>query len=117
MVFSPDGKSLLVAIKGFLPTDPNNASGKAIQGFIAVYTVADYILSETYVTNTIPMPAGLPFSIMNDYFVEGAYFSTDVLTGAVLSKLGSDGILDISPATIAPQGAVIFRACLWFPAC
>ena len=105
MAFSPDGKYLLVAIKGFLPTDPNNASKKMMQGFIGVYTVSDYSLSKTYVKNTVPAPAGFPFSIQNDLFVKDAYFSTDVLDGALLSTLDSTGHLAMAPAAIMPQAA------------
>ena len=76
------------------------------QGFIGIYTITDHVLSSAYTKQYVPAPGGFPFSIANDYSVKNAYFSTDVLTGAVLSKLSPDGTLEIVPASINPQAAV-----------
>ena len=89
MAFIPDGKTLLVALKGYLPTDANNPSGKVEQGLIGIYTITDYVLSNIYTKQDALAPGEFPFSIANDYFVKNAYFFTDVLTGAVLPRFKS----------------------------
>lgn len=77
MTFASDMSAIYVAIKGRVPTDLNNPTGKLQDGYIASYAISGMKLAQDSV-NTV---TALPFSIVEDMYNQGVYFLSDVSTG------------------------------------
>ncbi len=64
MTFNDEMTSLIVAVKGKLPTDLNNPSGKFEPGFVATFSIDMNTMS--LATNGTLSTVGVPFSIEED---------------------------------------------------
>ena len=106
IAFSSDGASLLVVIKGQLPTDLNNPTNATQPGAILSYAIDN---NGSLAAEPTMTPAALPFSISEDMSAPGVYFLTDVSTGyAVWDSTTPNST--VVQGTIANQAAVCWVA-------
>lgn len=101
ITFSSDMSSLIVVVKGQLPTDVNNASGKMTGGWIATYPIGQNM---TLADQPVKTPAVVPFSISEDVDNEGVFFLSDVSSGFAAYNADSDSA--VVQGTIPAEGAV-----------
>jgi hypothetical protein len=93
--------SLIVAVKGQLPTDLNNPSGNMTGGWIATYTIGQ---NRTLAAEPVKRPAAIPFSINEDVDQKGVFFLSDVSSGFAAYNADADSA--VVQGTIPAEGAV-----------
>ncbi|KAK4687146.1 hypothetical protein P7C73_g2975, partial [Tremellales sp. Uapishka_1] len=105
MTFSADMTSLLVAVKGRLSTDLNNPTGTLQPGGIYTYAIGE---NGTLAQDPVKYSAMVPFSIAEDMYTPGVYFTTDVSTGYAAFDLGDTEMME--QGTIPLQAATCWAA-------
>lgn len=106
IIFAGDSSSIIVAVKGQLPTDLNNPTGTFIPGHIAGYAIgSDGSLAES----PTMYPAAIPFSIQEDLFTSGVYFGSEASMGYEAWMLGTSsktvvGSIPNQAAVSVPSG-------------
>jgi len=102
IAFNSDGTILVVAVKGQLPQDLNNPTGKMQPGFLATYSIKEGVLAE----EAVKTPVGVPFSIAEDKTDKDVYFMADVTTGYAAIRAPFDNVTRVEQGIIPLQQAV-----------
>ncbi|RSH89132.1 hypothetical protein EHS25_002798 [Saitozyma podzolica] len=105
ITFSSDMSSLIVAVKGQLPTDLNNPSGNMTGGWIATYNIGP---NGTLAAEPVKRPAAIPFSINEDVDQKGVFFLSDVSSGFAAYNADADSA--VVQGAIPAEGATCWAA-------
>ena len=111
IIFAQDSSSLIAVIKGQLPTDLNNPSGKMQPGAICTYSINGGSLAQT----PQMAPAAIPFSVTYDLTDPDVYFMSDVSTGYAVYEPGTMGAAGTLKQGMVPNQAAVSRNLLSSP--
>ena len=102
IAFNSDGTTLIVAVKGQVPHDLNNPTGKLQPGFLATYSIKEGVLAD----EAVKTPVGIPFSIAEDKNDKDVYFMADVTTGYAAIRAPFDNLTGVEQGIIPLEQAV-----------
>jgi hypothetical protein len=103
MSFNSAMTALHIVVKGRLPTDLNNPSGKIIPGYVATFAInqTDMTLSKACVNSTV----NAAFSVEEDMFNPDLFLMADVTTGYATFDSSQKGFM-VNQQVIPNEAAV-----------